>query len=110
MAPTPSAGTIFITALCTIPGFLIATGLLWGVLVLVIPLTWSEADGWRASEKVIVWTDWGISIAAFLIGLGLLTMKLELATSYGPVGNSRFGLTGLFFYIAFRRAYSRIKA
>jgi len=110
MEHAPSAGKILFEALCTIPGFLIASGLLCGVLVFVLPLTWSESSDWRTTEKLVAWTDWGISIAAFLIAIGLLTMKVEMLMTYGYGGGYRSGLTGIFFYIAFRRVSSRIRA
>jgi uncharacterized membrane protein len=111
MTTNPSTGAIVFAILGTLPGILVLIGILIGFGVLFIPFMLPETHGWREVETRVVQLDWGISAAALLIGIGVLLVELR---GYGVgfyYGNRyRYGLSGLFFYIALRRVYSRISS
>ncbi len=93
--------------LATAPGLLIALGLGVGLLVFVIPIFIPSPDGWRSAERLILFTDWGLSIAAVVAGIGVL--MLELQGNY--VGSfslrQRFLCSGLLFAFAGHRIYQK---
>ncbi|WP_285575208.1 hypothetical protein [Geothrix limicola] len=94
--------------LTTAPGLLILLGMLIGISVFLIPIFLPSPDGWKSSERLTIFTDWGLSVAAVVAGIGVLL--IELQGSYIGFGTwrNRFILSGLLFAFAGNRLYQKI--
>lgn len=93
--------------LSTGSGVLILLGLVVGALVFVVPLFLPDPDDLRSSERLLVATDWGLSLAAALIGIGVLLIEVN-SSSLGYLSiRNRFLISGFFFAIAGHRVYRR---
>ena len=94
--------------LSTAPGLLILLGLLLAVSVFVIPMFFASPDDWRSSERLVLFTDWGLSIAAAVVGIGVFLVEMG-GPSFG-FGHYRYRVTisGLLFAFAGTRIYKRV--
>jgi hypothetical protein len=96
------------TLLYTAPGLLIMLGLLVGVSVFILPILLPSPDDWKSSERLIIFTDWGLSAAAVVMGIGVLLIELNgYYIGYGTWRN-RFLLSGLLFAFAGNRIYKKL--
>ena len=94
--------------LSTAPGLLILVGLLLAMSVFIIPMFLPSPDDWRSSERLVVFTDWGLSIAAVVMGIGIFI--IEIGGPYFGYGNYRYRCTisGLLFAFAGTRIYKSL--
>jgi hypothetical protein len=89
---------------------LILAGLVIGVIVFLAPLFMDSAADYRNSDRIVTFNDWGISIAAGVIGVGVLLFEMQ-----GPWANPyylkyRFAVSGFFFAIAGHRVFRRTRS
>lgn len=91
---------VWISILNTVPGMLISLGVLLGVMVFLVPILLETPKNTQATDRRIRITDWSFSIAATLIGLGLLWVQLENPALGGRYGHYRFVIPGFFFAFA----------
>ncbi|MBI4911727.1 MAG: hypothetical protein HY823_03230 [Acidobacteria bacterium] len=91
---------IWIPLLKTVPGVLFILGVALGLLVFLAPLFMESPTNTKATDRILLITDWGSTIAATLIGIGLLWIQLEYPTIGGGFGRSRFVIPGFFFAFA----------
>jgi len=109
MPSAPTLWDIFSALAGTVPGMLVLLGLAIGGLVILLPLLLPEIRGWREVEQRVVYLDWGISVAAVLLGLGFFLVEIRsLGLGWGYGMRLRFALSGFFFAIAGRRVYSSV--